>query len=39
MTAEHPQPEVLYERAAAAARFIRSRAGREVRTALVLGSG
>ena len=36
---EQLQPEILYERAAAAARFIRSRAGREVRTALVLGSG
>ena len=36
---EQLQPEILYERAAAAARFIRSRAGREVRTALVMGSG
>jgi purine-nucleoside phosphorylase len=36
---EQPSPETLYERAAAAARFIRARAGREVRTALVLGSG
>ena len=34
-----PSPETLYERAATAARFIHARAGREVRTALVLGSG
>ncbi len=36
---ENPSPETLHERAAAAARFIRARAPREVRTALVLGSG
>jgi purine-nucleoside phosphorylase len=36
---DSPQPETLYERAEHAARFIRARAGREPRTALVLGSG
>jgi purine-nucleoside phosphorylase len=36
---DHPQPETLYERAEHAARFVRARAGRDVRTALVLGSG
>lgn len=36
---ESPSPEILYERAEHAARFIRSRAAREVRAALVLGSG
>jgi purine-nucleoside phosphorylase len=36
---ESLQPETLYERAEHAARFIRARAGREPRTALVLGSG
>ena len=36
---ESPSPETLYERAEHAARFIHARAGEEVRTALVLGSG
>jgi purine-nucleoside phosphorylase len=39
MSTQQPQPETLYERADHAARFIRARAPREVRTALVLGSG
>lgn len=40
MTAQESQhPETLYERAEHAARFIHARAGEEVRTALVLGSG
>ncbi|MDQ3804558.1 MAG: purine-nucleoside phosphorylase, partial [Acidobacteriota bacterium] len=36
---DHPPPETLYERAEHAARFEHARAGRDVRTALVLGSG
>ena len=36
---ESQNPETLYERAEHAARFIRSRAGEDVRVALVLGSG
>jgi purine-nucleoside phosphorylase len=36
---DHLPPETLYERAEHAARVVRARAGREVRTALVLGSG
>ena len=36
---EGQHPETLYERAEHAARFIRARAGEDVRTALVLGSG
>lgn len=40
MSAQEGQnPETLYERAEHAARLIRSRAGEDVRTALVLGSG
>ncbi|HEX8559024.1 MAG TPA: purine-nucleoside phosphorylase [Pyrinomonadaceae bacterium] len=38
-TPESQQHETLYERAEHAARFIRSRAGSDVRVALVLGSG
>ena len=36
---ESQHPETLYERAEHAARFIHARAGEDVRTALVLGSG
>jgi len=36
---EGQHPETLYERAEHAARFIRARAGEDVRVALVLGSG
>ncbi|HEV3467788.1 MAG TPA: purine-nucleoside phosphorylase [Pyrinomonadaceae bacterium] len=36
---DHLPPETLYERAEHAARFVHARAGRDVRTALVLGSG
>ena len=40
MSAQEGQhPETLYERAEHAARFIRARAGEDVRVALVLGSG